>query len=98
MQIEKKEFLPTGGRKLIFKCCYCNLDISSLLRIHCAQCSNVQFCSDCFSAGVEIFNHKNNHPYQVVDCIEYPLFTKDWSIAEELLLLEGIIIILKTDQ
>lgn len=46
-------------------------------------------CGDCFCAGVELGTHKNNHKYKVADCLEYPLFVKDWSVSEELAMLEG---------
>ena len=47
-------------------------------------------CSDCFSIGAKLFPHEAWHPYKVIECLEYPLFSKDWSIQEELLLLEAI--------
>lgn len=75
------------------RCCkYCKRDLSRLFYIQCAECENdLLLCGDCFSVGVEIneLGHKNNHKYIVADCLETPLFTKDWSMNEELLLLDG---------
>jgi len=34
--------------------------------------------------------HDRTHGYRVCDSINYPLFMSDWSIGEELLLIEGI--------
>ena len=83
-------FLQTGGKKQTYNCSYCKRDITLQLRIHCAVCVNYELCGDCFSAGVNHYPHENNHDYRVVDCLDVPIFTKDWTIAEELLLLEGI--------
>ena len=46
-------------------------------------------CADCFAAGAQKYPHENTHDYRVVDCLDMPLFTKDWTINEELMLLEG---------
>ena len=79
-----------GVKRLQYCCSYCKRDISQQLRIHCAVCENFDLCGDCFSTGVSRFPHVNTHDYQVVDSLEVPLFTKDWTIREELALLEGI--------
>ncbi len=71
------------------KCRYCNRSYARSFAIECAECSNFFLCGDCFSAGVELGAHKNNHKYKVADCLEFPLFVKDWTVAEELALLEG---------
>ena len=83
-------FLHTGGKSDQFHCAYCNKDITQNLRIRCAECDETDFCGDCFASGVNINSHKNYHSYYVVDCIETSIFTKDWTVAEELLLLEGM--------
>eukprot|EP01035_Chromulina_nebulosa_P017699 gene17699-23289_t len=48
--------------------------------------------SDCFASGVELFPHDITHykSYQVNDCLDFPLFAKDWTANEELALLDGI--------
>jgi hypothetical protein len=83
------QFLPTGGKKKLFFCGNCKRDITQQLRIHCAICEDFDLCGDCFSVGASRYPHVNTHDYRVIDCLETPLFTRDWTISEELLLLEG---------
>jgi transcriptional adapter 2-alpha len=80
-------------------CSYCQRDVTTQCRIHCTICSNnnhgrknVELCADCFASGVSFDDHKPDHDYQVVDCIDFPIFTHDWTAQEELLLLEGAFI------
>lgn len=86
----ESNFLPTGGKRTLYHCSYCHIDITLQLRIKCAECEDFQLCGDCFCAGVELHPHLNTHEYHVVDSLHYPVFSKDWTISEELLLLEGI--------
>lgn len=85
-----------AGRKLIVSCSYCRRNISNHCRIRCADpvcndSSNGPFdlCSDCFCSGAELKPHENSHAYQVIDSLEFPVFSKDWSANDELLMLEG---------
>ena len=85
--------LLSGGKSAQFFCKYCTKDITQTFRVRCAECiSEVDLCGDCFAAGVNIDNHKSFHPYFIVDCIEHSIFSKEWTVAEELLLLEGTLI------
>lgn len=79
--------------KLKNQCNYCKRSILRAFHIICAECPDCLLCGDCFSAGVEMGKHKNNHKYKVADCLEYPLFVKDWTVNEELALLEGVLIL-----
>jgi transcriptional adapter 2-alpha len=83
-------FLMTGGKKLNVSCRYCKRDIAQQCRIRCAVCPDFELCHDCFSAGVSFAPHEASHAYRVVDCLDFPMFSKDWFVSEELLLLEGI--------
>lgn len=38
----------------------------------------------------ELVEHKADHEYHVFDNLNFPLFTKDWTAKEDLLLLQGI--------
>jgi hypothetical protein len=87
---QEGKFIPTGGKKVFFSCSYCQRDITQQIRIQCAVCDHFDLCGDCFAAGVSRYPHVNTHDYRVVDCIDIPIFTFDWTISEELLLLEGI--------
>lgn len=73
-------------------CSYCKRDLqSSLFQCHitCVDC-NFDSCVDCFAAGAVLYPHQTTHSYKISDCLDFPLFTKDWTAREELLLLEGI--------
>ena len=76
--------------RALFSCAYCQKDISNVVRIRCAVCSNFDLCVECFSVGVELQPHKAFHNYHVIDNMSFPLFTRDWGADEELLLLEAV--------
>ena len=76
-----------GGR---FRCSYCARDVSSTSRIKCAECEDFDLCVHCFSVGVEVFPHKNDHKYRVVEHLGFEVYAEDWSADEEELLLEGL--------
>nr|GEV47302.1 transcriptional adapter ADA2-like isoform X1 [Tanacetum cinerariifolium] len=78
------------GKKALYHCNYCNKDISGKIRIKCACCSDFDLCVECFSVGAEVYPHKSNHPYRVMDNLSFPLFCADWNADEEILLVEGI--------
>ncbi|EFC38263.1 predicted protein [Naegleria gruberi] len=73
-----------------FHCDYCKKDISSSLRIRCAECDEFDLCADCFFVGVETKEHKNDHAYRVMEYLQAPLLSTTWTADEELQLLEGI--------
>ena len=81
-----------SSKKIADRCTYCTKNVTRSFSVTCAECDKFILCTDCFAAGVEIFPHKNNHKYKVADCLEYPLFVKDWNISEELALLEGMLL------
>eukprot|EP01102_Stenamoeba_stenopodia_P002082 TRINITY_DN11841_c0_g1_i1.p1 TRINITY_DN11841_c0_g1~~TRINITY_DN11841_c0_g1_i1.p1 ORF type:complete len:532 (+),score=136.28 TRINITY_DN11841_c0_g1_i1:40-1596(+) len=85
--LEEKKDRPNAIR---YHCDYCRKDISNVVRIKCAECNDFDLCIECFSVGVEISTHKNNHKYQVIDHMKFTLFSEDWGADEELLLLEAI--------
>lgn len=74
----------------MYKCDYCQRDLSTSLRIKCAVCPDFDLCLDCFSVGAEKKPHKNDHSYRVVDSLSFPVYTPDWGADEEMLLLEGV--------
>ncbi|KAK6141279.1 hypothetical protein DH2020_024995 [Rehmannia glutinosa] len=57
--------------------------------IKCVICSDFDLCVECFSVGAEVYPHKSNHPYRVMDNLAFPLICPDWNADEEMLLLEG---------
>ncbi len=85
----KTDILCKGGKSVTFNCKYCFRDITLSIRFCCAECDNMILCENCFLSGVELNKHKKTHNYEVSDCFEGYIFAKEWSINEELLLLEG---------
>jgi transcriptional adapter 2-alpha len=73
-----------------FCCDYCRRDITNIISIKCAECTDFDLCVNCFSVGAEIPPHKNSHDYHVMDLITTPIFDPEWGADEELLLLELI--------
>ncbi|GAM16866.1 hypothetical protein SAMD00019534_000410 [Acytostelium subglobosum LB1] len=73
-----------------YHCNYCQKDISQVTRIKCSICDDFDLCLECFSVGVELPPHRNDHDYHVVDNMRFPMFSEDWGVDEELLLLDAI--------
>lgn len=67
MSNTKTVSVPKGAS---YHCDYCRKDISNTIRIKCAHslCPDFDLCVECFSVGVEIQQHKNDHPYYVIVC------------------------------
>ncbi|KAH9615666.1 hypothetical protein KSS87_017182 [Heliosperma pusillum] len=76
--------------RALYHCNYCNKDITGMIRIKCATCTDFDSCIECFSVGAEVHPHKSGHPYRVMDNLSFPLICRDWNADEEILLLEGI--------
>ena len=45
---------------------------------------------ECFAQGANVYPHKPEHDYRVVNNVKTPLWTEDWGADEELMLLEAI--------
>jgi Zinc finger, ZZ type len=74
------------GRRALYHCNYCQADISNTVRIKCAVCPDFDLCLECFSVGVEITPHRNDHAYRVVDNLSFPLFQLGWGVRPALFL------------
>jgi transcriptional adapter 2-beta len=74
-----------------YNCIYCQEDITGL-RVECIECPEFDFCLQCFSAGAEIGQHKNNHAYQFMDSGTISIFNGrgNWTAREQLRLLDAI--------
>lgn len=76
-----------------YNCTNCQDDITGIW-VHCAECPSFDLCLQCFAAGAEIGNHKNNHAYQFMDTGTAILSIfrgkGSWSAREELRLLDAI--------
>jgi hypothetical protein len=71
------------------QCSVCNKDITKLVKVVCKQCTNTVHCLDCLLLNQPETCHK--HDYNIVSNLNFHLFSSDWTAAEELLLLTGII-------
>ncbi|KAI9710244.1 MAG: Transcriptional adapter ada2 [Bogoriella megaspora] len=80
-----------GGVKYV--CDSCSADITSTVRIRCANtavCPDYDLCVTCFSEAKATRDHDpRTHSYQVIEQHSIPIFKPDWGADEELLLLEG---------
>ena len=62
----------------------------------CTKCTLVDsdmpftMCLECLRRGAEKEDHKRNHPYYIMDRLEWPVFTKSWSAIDDLMLLKGV--------
>ncbi|KAJ1853077.1 Transcriptional adapter ada2 [Coemansia sp. RSA 1822] len=73
-----------------FHCDNCQANVTDGVRISCSECAEFDLCPTCFSRGIELGSHKNDHSYRVVTRHRFPIFTEDWSADEELLLIDGL--------
>ena len=81
---------PKSKGGALYHCDYCRKDISSLIRVKCAVCSDFDLCLECFCSGVQVGPHRNSHAYRIIEHVRTPLFDPRWGADEELLLLEAI--------
>ncbi|KAJ3037861.1 Transcriptional adapter ada2 [Rhizophlyctis rosea] len=73
-----------------YHCDVCEKDLTFIVRIRCAVCPDVDLCVECFSTGAEKGEHKNDHPYRVIDILNFPLFDEEWRADEEITFIEGL--------
>ena len=88
--MENKSRRNQVNNGLLFHCNGCQRDITNETRIKCDECPDFDLCLECFSKGLEIAPHKNNHRYQIIRNMHFPLLSEDWGADEEFLLLESI--------
>ncbi|KAJ1569965.1 Transcriptional adapter ada2 [Nowakowskiella sp. JEL0078] len=75
-----------------YTCDGCKADITKVVKICCAECPTLDFCVECFSKGVEPSetSHKREHPYRIMEILDYSIYEEGWGVDEELLLNEGL--------
>jgi len=78
------------GTDLQYHCDFCHTDLTSKVRIRCAECHDFDLCVNCFAGGKEKGHHRSDHTYIPIGRRSFPLFLRDWSADEELMLLEGV--------
>ena len=92
MGLIRKKTATKGSGGLKYICDVCSADITSTVRIHCAddKCADYDLCVPCFSKGESSRDHDPaTHAYNVVEQHSIPIYTEDWGADEELLMLEG---------
>jgi transcriptional adapter 2-alpha len=82
--------VPGAVGAKVFHCDYCHRDITNQVRIRCAECQEFDLCLDCFSVGAEIQAHKRTHSYRVMEKLDFPVLSSDWTAHEELMLLQAL--------
>jgi hypothetical protein len=92
-KIDNKQFLLTkataidASSKIL--CHFCQKDISKSIRIICDECIDMEYCLDCLVLGKGNGGKPHKHDYHIVDKLDFPIFTSDWTTNEELMLLSS---------
>ncbi|KAG6011648.1 hypothetical protein E4U43_008201 [Claviceps pusilla] len=92
MGVIRKKTVTRGEGGVKYVCDVCSSDITSTVRIRCADsaCSDFDLCVSCFAKGESRNAHDPvTHEYRVIEQNSFPIFERDWGADEELLLLEG---------
>lgn len=93
MGVIRKKTANRGGEGGVkYVCDVCSSDITSTVRIRCADpaCAEFDLCVSCFSKGEARNAHDPaTHPFRVIEQNSFPIFDRDWGADEELLMLEG---------
>ncbi|PHH68267.1 hypothetical protein CDD82_687 [Ophiocordyceps australis] len=90
--IRKKTATRGGEGGVKYVCDVCSSDITSTVRIRCADpaCSDFDLCVSCFAKGESRNAHDPaTHAFRVIEQNSFPIFDREWGADEELLLLEG---------
>ena len=67
------------------QCKFCSKEITNNVKFYCEEC-DLFFCIDCFLLS----KHSKEHPYHIIDALNFPLFIKNWTANDELKLLSFI--------
>ncbi|KAJ3008190.1 Transcriptional adapter ada2 [Thoreauomyces humboldtii] len=75
-----------------YHCNGCTRDITTTVRIRCAECMDFDMCITCFSTGVEPPKtfHRKSHKYRVMEMLDFEILDADWGADEELKLVTAI--------
>ncbi|QPH19365.1 hypothetical protein C2857_004589 [Epichloe festucae Fl1] len=92
MGVIRKKTVTRGEGGVKYVCDVCSSDITSTVRIRCADsaCSDFDLCVSCFAKGESRNAHDPaTHEFRVIEQNSFPIFEREWGADEELLLLEG---------
>jgi len=79
-------------------CTKCQKEITNAPVLLCANCpENPTFCQKCFfyQSTPEMF-HKNTHEYYILDRMNYPIYSPDWTAFEEIKFVKCIFILINS--
>ena len=68
------------------ECFICKNNLSKNIKFLCEECNNQVFCIKCLIKK----KHDINHKFQIIDNLNYPLFTDNWTMNEEYKLLYNL--------
>ncbi|EJP69137.1 Transcriptional adapter 2 [Beauveria bassiana] len=93
MGVIRKKTVNRGGEGGVkYVCDACSVDITSTVRIRCADsaCTDFDLCVSCFAKGESRNAHDPaTHAFRVIEQNSFPIFDEEWGADEELLLIEG---------
>lgn len=72
------------------RCSTCMRELGSECHARCCQCHGFVQCLECFAYGWEKDRHVRSHPQIIVNPDFHSVFSQDWNLEEEILLLDGI--------
>ena len=70
------------------ECFICKNNLSKNIKFLCEECNNQIFCIKCLIRK----KHNINHKFQIIDNLNFPLFTNNWTMSEEYKLLHNLAI------
>ena len=90
-ELNEEENMPELVFKLNTKssgveCFLCQKDLSKNIKFLCSECGNKIFCIKCLITK----RHSPEHQFQVIDILNFSLFTQDWSVGDEYNLLHNL--------
>jgi transcriptional adapter 2-alpha len=68
-----QDMVEEFGQK--YHCDSCNKDVTHLIIVRCAVCTDFDLCITCFSTGVELNQHEKTHDYRVIVNIGFRYLT-----------------------
>ncbi len=92
LNLQEKKFKNLDFLVGKFACSLCGKDMTTSIRIVCAECANTQLCLECLLSHRESLNngHLAVHDYYILDRLSHSLYSEDWNLLEEMQLLYGL--------
>ena len=68
------------------KCKICQKDITNNIKFYCNVCPDFIYCIKCFISS----KHPKSHEYHIIDNLNFPFYTDDWTVNDEHKLISNI--------